>query len=131
MIIPGSCCFLPWILLNLGKRFKTEIRNMAIISSHQPGITNQELKEAIPESLLSKNIHLHWIDKSRSVNGEYTLTAKIEIDSQILLLRSKTGDTSLIENWDMNDPTYHTNTLLVALERILTDPANEDMLLSL
>ncbi len=104
---------------------------MAIISSHQPGITNQELKEAIPESLLSKNIHLHWVDKSRARNGEYTLTAKIEIDGQILLLRSKTGDTSLIENWDMNDPTYHTNTLLVALERILTDPANEDMLLSL
>jgi len=63
--------------------------------------------------------------------GEYTLTAKIEIDGQILLLRSKTGDKSLIDNWDKHDPTYHTNSLLVALERILTDPANEDILLSL
>jgi hypothetical protein len=104
---------------------------MAIISSQQPGITNQELKEAIPESLLSKNIHLHWIDKTASGDGLYTLTAKIEIEGQILLLRSKTGDQSLIDNWDVENPTYHTNGRLVALERILTDPANEDILLSL
>ena len=104
---------------------------MAIISSHQAGITNQELKEAIPESLLSKNIHLHWIDKSRSKNGIYILTAKIEIDGQILLLRSKTVDQTLIDHWDTQDPTYHTNSLLIALERILTDPDNEDILLSL
>lgn len=104
---------------------------MASISSHQSGITNQELQEAIPESLLSKDIHLHWIDKSRSGEDVYTLTAKIAIDGQMLLLRSKTSDTSLIDDWDVNDPTYHTNARLVALERILTDPDNEDILLSL
>ena len=104
---------------------------MACISSHQSGITLHELQEAIPESLLSKNVHLHWIDKSPSGNGLYTLTAKIEIDGQMLLLRSSTSDASLIVDWDINDPTYHTNARLVALERILTDPANEDILLSL
>lgn len=104
---------------------------MAPISSHQSGITHQELKEAIPESLLSKSVHLHWIDKSSSGGGLYTLTAKIEIDGQMLLLRSKTNDKLLIDGWEMNDPTYHTNARLVALERILTDPANEDILLSL
>lgn len=104
---------------------------MARISSHQSGITNQELQEAIPESLLSKNVHLHWVDKSRSENGVYTLLAKIEIDGEMLLLRSKTTDTLLIDDWNVDNPTYHTNARLVALERILTDPANEDMLLSL
>ena len=77
---------------------------MAPISSHQSGITRQELQEAIPDSLLSKNVHLHWIDKSPSKGGFYTLTAKIEIDGQMLLLRSKTRDTALIEDWDMNQP---------------------------
>ena len=71
---------------------------MARISSHQSGITNQELQEAIPESLLSKNIHLHWIDKSPSEKGLYTFTAKIEIDGQMLLLSSKTSDTLLIDD---------------------------------
>ena len=104
---------------------------MSHLSSHQSGITNQELQEAIPESLLSKNVHLHWIDKSPSGNGLYTLTAKIEIDGQMLLLRSKTSDTLLIREWEVDDPSYHTNARLVALERILTDPDNEDILLSL
>lgn len=104
---------------------------MALISSHQSGITNQELQEAIPDSLLSKNIHLYWIDKSPLERGFYILTAKIEIAGQMLLLRSKTNDKLLIDDWDVNDPTYHTNVRLVALERILTDPANEDVLLSL
>jgi len=104
---------------------------VARISSQQIGITHQELQEAIPESLLSKNIHLHWIDKSPSENGIYILTAKIEIEGQMFLLRSKTSDRLLIEDWDVNDPTYHTNARLVALERILTDLANEDILLSL
>lgn len=103
----------------------------SISSNHQSGITSQELQEAIPESLSSKNIHLHWIDKSPSGKDVYTLTAKIEIDGQMLLLRSKTNDTTLIKDWDVNDPSYHTNARLVALERILTDPANEDILLSL
>jgi len=49
----------------------------------------------------------------------------------MLLLRSKTSDTLLIDDWDVNDTTYHTSARLVALERILTDPANEDILLSL
>ena len=49
----------------------------------------------------------------------------------MLLLRSKTNDTKLIDDWDVEDPTYHTNARLLALERILTDPANEDMILSL
>lgn len=104
---------------------------MAPISSHQSGINHQELHEAIPESLLSKNVHLHWIDKSPQERGLYTLTAKIEIEGQILLLRSKTSDAILINDWDVEDPTYHTNARLVALERILTDPDNEDILLSL
>lgn len=104
---------------------------MAYISSHQAGISNQELKAAIPETLLSRNIHLHWIDRSPAGDGVYTLTAKIEIDGEMLLLRSKTTDRSLIDDWDVVDPTYHTNARLVALERILTDPANEDTLMSL
>ncbi len=104
---------------------------MAPISSHQSGITNQELQEAIPDSLLSKNIHLYWIDKSPLERGFYILTVKIEIAGQMLLLRSKTNDKLLVDDWDVNDPTYHTNVRLVALERILTDPANEDILLSL
>lgn len=104
---------------------------MAYISSHQAGISNQELKAAIPETLLSRNIHLHWIDRSPAGDGVYTLTAKIEIDGEMLLLRSKTTDHSLIDDWDVLDPTYHTNARLVALERILTDPANEDTLMSL
>lgn len=104
---------------------------VAHISSHQAGITHQELREAIPESLLDRSIHLHWIDKSPSGNGRYTLTAKIEIDDQVLLLRSSTSDASLIDDWDVDDSTYHTNARLIALERILTDPSNEDILLSL
>lgn len=104
---------------------------MTGVSSHQSGITSQELKEAIPESLLTKSVHLHWIDRSPQGNGVFTLTAKIEIDGQALLLRSSTNDMSLIDDWDVIDPTYHTNARLVALERILTDPANEDILLSL
>jgi len=104
---------------------------VARISSHQSGITHQELQEAIPDSLLSKNVHLHWIDKSPSEEGIYTLTAKIEIDGQTLLLSSKTSDTLLLNDWNVNSPTYHTNVRLVALERILTDPANDDILLSL
>ena len=48
----------------------------------------------------------------------------------MLLLSCKTSDTSLIEDWDVTDPTYHTNARLVGLERILTDPANEDILLT-
>jgi len=71
---------------------------VACISSHQSGITHQELQEAIPESLLSKNVHLHWIDKSPSEKGLYTFTAKIEIDGQMLLLSSKTSDTLLIDD---------------------------------
>ena len=104
---------------------------MARISSHQPGITPQELEEAIPDSLLSKTIHLHWIDKAPAHKGHYTLTAKIEIDGQVLLLRTVSSDAILMDDWYVNDPTYHTNSRLVALERILTDPANEDILVSL
>lgn len=104
---------------------------MAPISSHQSGITHQELLEAIPDSLLSKNVHLHWIDKSPRDRGSYTLTAKIEIDGQVLLLRSISKDTELFDDWDVEDPSYHTNARLIALERILTDPDNEDILLSL
>ena len=49
----------------------------------------------------------------------------------MLLLSCKTSDMLLLQDWEVNDPTYHTNARLVALERILTDPANEDLLLSL
>jgi len=101
------------------------------ISSHQSGITPQELEEAIPESLQSKTVHLHWIDKTPMKEGLYTLTAKIEIGGQILLLRTITSDTILIDDWDVMDPKHHTNSRLLALERILTDPDNEDILVSL
>lgn len=104
---------------------------MSRISSHQSGITHQELQEAIPDTLLSKNVHLHWIDRSSDGGDGYILTAKIEINGEMLLLRSKTRDKMLIDNWDKNEPTFHTNTRLLCLERILTDPANEDILLSL
>lgn len=104
---------------------------MARISSHQPGITPSELKEAIPENILSKDVHLCWVDKSPSGKDLFTLNAKIEIEGQVLLLSCKTNDLKLIEDWDVADPKYHTNARLVAVERILTDPGNEDILLSL
>lgn len=103
----------------------------SITSNPQSGITSAELKEAIPESLLTKDIYLHWIDKSGTEGEKYILTAKIEIDGQMLLLQSKLSDKSLIEDWNVKDPAYHTNARLVAMERILTDPENEDKLLSL
>ncbi len=104
---------------------------MARISSHQQGITPLELKEAIPESLLCKDVHLCWIDKSPSGQDLFTLTAKVEIEGQVLLLSSRTSDMTRIYDWDVADVTYHTNARLVAIERILTDPANEDILLSI
>jgi hypothetical protein len=104
---------------------------MSRISSQQPGITNQELQEAIPENLLSKKVHLHWIDRSPAGKGHFSLCAKLEIDGEILLLNSKTSDAVLMADWNMDDPSYHTNRRLVALERILTDPANEDFLLTI
>jgi len=104
---------------------------MGPISSQQSGITNLELREAIPDSLLSKSVHLHWIDKFPSGNGLFTITTKIEVDGQILLLSSNTVDPKLIEDWNVDEITYHTNARLVALERILTDPVNEDMIISL
>jgi hypothetical protein len=104
---------------------------MSRISSRQPGITNLELEEAIPDNLLSRKIHLHWIDKSPSGKGQYSFCAKLEIDGEILLLNCKTSDATLTADWDENGPTYHTNRRLVALERILTDPANEDFLLTI
>jgi hypothetical protein len=104
---------------------------MTCTSSIQSGITPEELGEAIPAHLVSKSIHLYWIERSYLGDGVYTLTAKLEIDGQVLLLRGRTGDNSLIEDWDVKDPVYHTNARLVALERILTDPDNEDLLLSL
>ena len=104
---------------------------MARTSSFQSGITPQELEEALPESLISKSVHLHWVDKAPSNSGKFTLTAKIEISGQVLLLRTVSNDAKLLESWDEKDPTFHTNSRLVALERILTDPANEDMLVSM
>jgi hypothetical protein len=104
---------------------------VARTSSFQSGITPQELAEALPDSLTSKSVHLHWVDKAPSKNGTFTLTAKIEISGQVLLLRTISSDTMLLETWDEKDPTFHTNSRLVALERILTDPANEDMLVSM
>jgi hypothetical protein len=104
---------------------------MANISSHHTGITVQELKEAIPLTLQSKDIHLHWIDFAPAGNAMYTLSAKLEVDAQILLLTCKTSDTSLIDDWEVDDPSYHTNARLVALERILTDPDNEVILMRL
>lgn len=104
---------------------------MARISSQQSGITNEELQEAIPISLQSKDVHLHWIDKSPSGKESYILTAKIEINGHVLLLRCENSNCKLMKDWDVDDPSYHTNARLVALERILTDPPNEEKLLSL
>ncbi len=104
---------------------------MGRISSQQSGITHHELQEAIPESLLLKDVHLHWIDKSPSGKDLYTLTAKIEVNGHILLLSCESTDTKLMDDWDVDDLTYHTNARLVALERLLTDPANEERMLSL
>jgi hypothetical protein len=104
---------------------------MGCTSSQQSNITQEELQEAIPESLLSKNVHLHWVDKSPLGKGKYTLSAKIEINGQILLLRCESNETKLLDDWNVKDPTYHTNARLLALERILTDPANEEKILTL
>ena len=108
-----------------------QLKPVSRISSQQSGITHHELQEAIPDSLLSKSIHLHWVDKSPPKDGQYTLTAKIEIDGQMLLLRNIINDALFIDDWNKTDLTYHTNARLLALERIITDPANEDILLSL
>ena len=128
---PHPCIF----FLVESSYFRTQIPNslkiVAPTSSFQSGITPQELLEALPESLLSKSVHLYWVDKSPSNNGKFTLTTKIEISGQVLLLRSVTQDTMLVDAWDEKDPRFHTNSRLVALERILTDPAHEDMLGSL
>ena len=104
---------------------------MTRTSSHQAGITSEELREAIPDFLAGKHVHLHWIEKSPSGKGIVQLAAKIEIDGQVLLLHSKSDNELIINNWDLEDPNYHTNVRLVALERILTDPVNEDILLSI
>ena len=104
---------------------------MASVSSHQPGISSEELKEAIPENLAARKVHLHWIDRKAAGEGSWILSAKIEIDGQVLLLHSRTQESRLMEDWGREDPRYHTNARLVALERILTDPDNEDRLLSL
>lgn len=104
---------------------------MAHITSGQHGITREELREAVPDPLLSKDIHLYWVEKSPNGSGRYTWTAKVQIGGEVLLLRSCSEEQVLAEAWSVEDPTYHTNARLLALERILTDPANEDMLLSL
>jgi hypothetical protein len=104
---------------------------LARISSQQKGITNEELREAVPDHLSSKDVHLYWVDKSPDGQGKATLTAKIEFDGQLLLLKSKTEDPVLVGDWDSEDLTHHTNARLLALERILTDPANEDILLTI
>ena len=105
---------------------------MSIISSSAlSGISQEELREAIPELLHSKRIHLHWVEKSPAANGECSLTAKLEINGNEILLKTRTGDREIIDNWKQDSPSYHTNARLVALERILTDPANEDTLISL
>ena len=104
---------------------------MSRISSQQSGITNLELQEAIPENLLSKQVHLHWIDRSPAGKGHISLCAKLEIDGEMLLLNCKTSEAVLLADWNMNDPGYHTNARLLALERILTNPANEDILISI
>ena len=104
---------------------------MARISSQQIGITSEELREAVPEHLSSKDVHLYWVDKSPNGQGRVTLTAKIEMDGQMLLLKSQSEDPLLVGDWDAEDPTHHTNSRLLALERILTDPSNEDILLSI
>jgi hypothetical protein len=105
---------------------------MAQISSNPlSGITREELLEAVPESLQSKNIHLHWIEKNPAGKGEYVLIVKLDVNGQGILLRSRIREMQLISEWDLNHPTYHTNARLVALERVLTDPSNEDKLLSL
>jgi len=101
------------------------------ITSNQTGITREELLQAVPESLLAKGIHLYWVEKSPNGMGRFVWTAKVEIGGEVLLLRSHSEEKVLAEAWNVDDPTYHTNARLLALERILTDPANEDMLLSL
>jgi len=104
---------------------------LARISSQQQGITHEELREAVPDHLSSKDVHLYWVDKAPNGPGSVTLTAKIELDGQMLLLKSQTEDPMLLGDWAADDPTHHTNLRLLALERILTDPANEDILLSI
>jgi hypothetical protein len=110
---------------------KDSIPTLASVSSHQQGISSEELKEAIPEVLASRRVHLHWIDRKAAGEDSWILSAKIEVDGQILLLHSRTQERQLMEDWGREDPRYHTNARLVALERILTDPANEDRLLSM
>ena len=98
----------------------------------EPG--NQVSRRHLPRCHLKDNnvgLHLHWVDKSPSGGGYFTLTAKMEINGQMLLLRTRTRERSLIDSWEVNDPTFHTNARLVAFDRIMTDPENEDILLSI
>lgn len=104
---------------------------MTRISSAQTEITREELLVAVPCHLASRDVHLFWVDKSPNGKVRISVTAKIEIDRQMLLLRDNTEDPVLVYPWDTNDPSYNTNLHLLALVRILSDPANEDILLSI
>lgn len=104
---------------------------MSCSASPHSRIRADELCEALPESLAHKLVHLHWIEKSQAGKGRYMLSAKIEVDGQILLLHCQCTEQVLIDDWDVKDPAYHTNARLLALERILTTPQNEELLLRL
>jgi hypothetical protein len=104
---------------------------MSCSASPLTGIRADELCEALPESLANKLVHLHWIERSRAGREGFLLSAKIEVDGQILLLHCPCNEQILIDDWDVLDPAYHTNARLLALERILTTPQNEELLLRL
>jgi len=71
------------------------------------------------------------VEKTPAGKNEYVLSAKIEVNGNALLLSSRTSEMQIIGSWDEHSSSHHTNARLVALERILTDPANEDTLISL
>lgn len=102
-----------------------------ISASPGSGISKEELALAIPDMLRSKRIHLYWVEKAPREDGSFTFTTKMDINGSTVLLRTRTSDCNLIRDWGCCDPKYHTNARLVALERILTDPVNEDTLISL
>ena len=102
-----------------------------ISSSSGSGISQEELAVAIPHVLRDKRIHLHWVEKAPRGNGIYSFTTRLAINGSTVLLRTNTPENRIIEDWGNSDPKHHTNARLVALERILTDPINEETLISL
>jgi len=95
------------------------------------GISQDELMEALPDFMQAKYIHLHWVAAIPAGRHACTLMAKIMLNEQTLLLQTVCKEPELITGLRDDPSLSDENYPLLALDRILTDPANEDTLISL